>query len=97
MAGNKSDLVNKRTIDHEQAQVYADENSLLFMETSAKTAMNVNEIFMAIAKKLPKNDQSNAGGGSGHGRRGVELTDNQQHSTSSCCKWSEKTKHKNKK
>ena len=65
--------------------MYADENSLLFMETSAKTAMNVNEIFMAIAKKLPKNDQSNAGS-SGHGRRGVELTDNQQQSSGGCCK-----------
>lgn len=30
--------------------MYADDNSLLFMETSAKTAMNVNEIFMAIGK-----------------------------------------------
>lgn len=34
----------------QEAQTYADENSLLFMETSAKTAMNVNEIFMAIGK-----------------------------------------------
>lgn len=32
----------------QEAQAYADDNSLLFMETSAKTAMNVNEIFMAI-------------------------------------------------
>jgi hypothetical protein len=27
---------------------YAEENGLLFMETSAKTAVNVNEIFVAI-------------------------------------------------
>jgi GTPase SAR1 family protein len=26
------------------------------METSAKTGINVNEIFVAIAKKLPKNE-----------------------------------------
>lgn len=32
----------------QEAQSYADENGLLFMETSAKTAMNVNEIFMSI-------------------------------------------------
>lgn len=34
----------------QEAQCYADDNSLLFMETSAKTSMNVNEIFMAIGK-----------------------------------------------
>lgn len=32
----------------QEAQQYAEENNLLFMETSAKTAMNVNDIFLAI-------------------------------------------------
>lgn len=36
------------TLCRQEAQQYADENSLLFMETSAKTAQNVNEIFLAI-------------------------------------------------
>lgn len=36
--------------DLQDAQSYADDNSLLFMETSAKTSMNVNEIFMAIGE-----------------------------------------------
>lgn len=36
---------------YQEAQAYADDNSLLFMETSAKTAMNVNEIFMAIGER----------------------------------------------
>lgn len=57
LAGNKADLASKRTVDQEEASAYADDNGLLFMETSAKTAKNVNEIFLAIAKKLPKNDQ----------------------------------------
>jgi len=30
--------------------MFADENSLLFMETSAKAAVNVAEIFTAIGK-----------------------------------------------
>lgn len=36
---------------YQEAQAYADDNSLLYMETSAKTAMNVNEIFMAIGEQ----------------------------------------------
>lgn len=52
LAGNKSDLTNKRSVEFEEASQYAEENALLFMETSAKNAMNVNEIFQAIGKEL---------------------------------------------
>lgn len=48
LAGNKADLSNSRVVEYEEAKQYAEENGLLFMETSAKTAMNVNDIFMAI-------------------------------------------------
>nr|XP_055239239.1 ras-related protein Rab-5A isoform X1 [Gorilla gorilla gorilla] len=58
LSGNKADLANKRAVDFQEAQSYADDNSLLFMETSAKTSMNVNEIFMAIGKiNIFLNDQ----------------------------------------
>lgn len=50
LAGNKADLANKRVVEYDEAQTYADENGLLFMETSAKTAMNVNDIFLAIGE-----------------------------------------------
>jgi len=54
LAGNKCDLANKRAVQASTAQTYADDNGCLFMETSAKTNANVTELFVAIAKKLPK-------------------------------------------
>jgi len=54
LAGNKLDLDSKRVVPSSVAREYADENGILFSETSAKTAANVNELFVAIAKKLPK-------------------------------------------
>ena len=38
--------------------------SLLFMETSAKTSMYVNELFTVIDKKLPNNEPQNPGANS---------------------------------
>jgi len=39
----------------QEAESYASDNGIFFMETSAKTATNVNELFVAIARKLLKN------------------------------------------
>ena len=38
LAGNKSDLGTRRTVEYEEANGYAEENGLLFMETSAKVS-----------------------------------------------------------
>ena len=68
LAGNKSDLANRRMVEYDEASNYADDNALLFMETSAKNANNVNEIFLEIARKLPREsaDNSSAAGSGGH-------------------------------
>lgn len=42
----------------QEAQVYARENGLFFMETSAKTAANVNDIFYEIGNFLFRKNQS---------------------------------------
>jgi small GTP-binding protein len=52
LAGNKSDLAGKRAVDAETASAYAEENSLLFMETSAKLGQNVSDLFLAIGARL---------------------------------------------
>merc|ERR1712182_53783 len=52
LAGNKCDLASKRKVEAAEATEYAKDNGLFFMETSAKTALNVEELFKAIAKKL---------------------------------------------
>jgi len=41
-------------VSTEEAQAYADENGLVFWETSAKTAINVTELFEDLAQRLPK-------------------------------------------
>ena len=60
LAGNKADLSEARAVTKEEAQAYADENSLVFWETSAKANLNVTDVFQSIAEKLPKAASANA-------------------------------------
>lgn len=54
LSGNKCDMDAERKVTRQEAEEYAQENNLLYMETSAKTGQNVREIFIAIANKLPR-------------------------------------------
>jgi len=58
LAGNKIDREEEREVAIEDAKAYANDNNLLFMETSAKTNVNVRELFLAIARKLPKDQDT---------------------------------------
>mmetsp|Transcript_14191 Transcript_14191/g.21803 ORF Transcript_14191/g.21803 Transcript_14191/m.21803 type:complete len:120 (-) Transcript_14191:1572-1931(-) len=55
LAGNKADLESRRKVEYEEANAYANENGILHLETSAKDASNVKNLFVEIAKRLPKN------------------------------------------
>ena len=53
LIGNKADLEDKRIIMKETAENFKEEYDLdLFMETSAKTGMNAQELFVEAAKVL---------------------------------------------
>ena len=44
LIGNKCDLDARRQVSLEEGDRFAKENGLIFMETSAKTAFNVEEV-----------------------------------------------------
>ena len=53
LIGNKADLEDKRKITKEAAQEFADNNKVkLFLEASAKTGLNAQNIFIEAAKLL---------------------------------------------
>ncbi|MCO5587638.1 hypothetical protein L7F22_041588 [Adiantum nelumboides] len=54
LIGNKCDLAHRRAVTFEEGQQFAKENGLIFMETSAKTAQNVEEVFISTASKIYK-------------------------------------------
>ncbi|KDN43554.1 putative GTP-binding protein ypt5 [Tilletiaria anomala UBC 951] len=68
LAGNKADLAStRRAVPIEDAERYAAEENLLFLETSAKNSQNVSELFTMIARKLPLEAAANAQRGAGRG------------------------------
>ncbi|XP_077019863.1 ras-related protein Rab-37 isoform X3 [Tamandua tetradactyla] len=52
LLGNKADVNSERVIRSEDGETLAREYGVPFMETSAKTGMNVELAFLAIAKEL---------------------------------------------
>jgi small GTP-binding protein len=52
LIGNKVDLENQREVTKEEAQAFATKNEISYIETSAKTAFNVEEAFLGTAKAI---------------------------------------------
>ena len=55
LIGNKSDLDARRQVSTEEGERFAKEHGLIFMETSAKTAFNVEESFLQTSTMIYDN------------------------------------------
>lgn len=97
LVGNKLDLVEDdsaedgetlRKVFVEEGQSLADEEGLLFFETSAKTGNNVNEVFVGIGSKIPSVTVTGGEAQEGSNGRRIDLTantDNANAPRSTCC------------
>ncbi len=56
-----------RKVSTKEGREYAEEESLLFFETSAKSGVNVQEVFTAIANAIPETQMKNSRGAGGQG------------------------------
>lgn len=52
LVGNKCDLDNERVVGREQGQTLARNWNCVFMETSAKAKINVNEVFFDLVRQI---------------------------------------------
>ena len=63
LIGNKIDLNDKRTVDKEEAEIFARENNINYYETSASKNININNVINDIAKQclniIKKNEERN--------------------------------------
>ena len=63
-----------RKISTKEGREYAEEEGLLFFETSAKTGVNVQEVFTAIANAIPETQMKGTrgpGAGAGAGQKAL--------------------------
>ncbi|KAF8713609.1 Rab subfamily of small GTPases, partial [Rhizoctonia solani] len=79
LCGNKSDLAARRQVTQEEAKKYADEEGLMWGETSAKSGEGVQEVFTSIAQKLPltASPPASARAAASSAKRGVDLNKSQ--------------------
>ena len=59
LVGNKVDLTNHRKVDIHMVKDYVENNNIIYMESSAKTGLNVDKIFTTIAENIPEDNEQN--------------------------------------
>lgn len=83
LVGNKCDRTADRVVTEEQAKEFAAELGIPYIETSAKSAKNVEEAFLTMAGQLIK--QRAAAGNDGAKSSGTGIDLNAASSKANCC------------
>ncbi|KAG2461937.1 RB22A protein, partial [Polypterus senegalus] len=69
-----------REVSERDAKDYADSIHAIFVETSAKNAININELFLEISQRIPSMDSSGISAG-----KGFKLRRQPSETRRSCC------------
>ncbi|KAG9340661.1 hypothetical protein JZ751_021217 [Albula glossodonta] len=69
-----------REVTEKDAKDYADSIHAIFVETSAKNAININEVFIEISQRIPAVDS-----GGGAAGKGFKLRRQPSETRRTCC------------
>lgn len=87
LVGNKCDRTADRVITEEQAKEFANDLGIPYIETSAKSAKNVEEAFLTMAGQLIKQKSilnASTSGKENDNKKGIDLN-NTDTIKSNCC------------
>ena len=98
LIGNKSDLKDIREVTYDEGEAFAKSHNMIFLECSAKTGVNISEIFERSAKQIDQNinegkyDLKNDACGIRVGEKkdsftlnGDDIKDNNKNKKKKCC------------
>jgi len=78
LVGNKADLTEKKVVEYNEAKEFADSLGISFLETSAKSAQNVEEAFLTMTKQIKERVSKGHDGPQKQGGSGVDISRNNQ-------------------